>query len=175
MAKKFGAAKATSDYKLMLQDKDVDTVVITTRHNTHASMVVEALQAGKHVFVEKPLALNNEELDSIISSYSALSNQHSGPTVMVGFNRRFAPLALKMKELIGDNVGPVNIVATMNAGAIPPDVWVHDPEVGGGRIIGEACHFIDLCSCLAGSKVTAVCMNAMGVNLMKRQIMQVSC
>ncbi len=164
MAKKFGAAKATSDYKVMLQDKDVDTVVITTRHNTHASMVVEALQAGKHVFVEKPLALNNEELEGIVSAYSALSTQHSGPTVMVGFNRRFAPLALKMKELIGDNVAPVNIVATMNAGAIPPDVWVHDPEVGGGRIIGEACHFIDLCSYLAGSRVTAVCMNAMGVN-----------
>ncbi|ANT65155.1 bi-domain-containing oxidoreductase [Prosthecochloris sp. CIB 2401] len=164
MAKKFGAAKATSDYKLMLQDKDVDTVVITTRHNTHASMVIEALQAGKHVFVEKPLALNNEELEGIVSAYSALSTQHSGPIVMVGFNRRFAPLALKMKELIGDNVGPVNIVATMNAGAIPPDVWVHDPEVGGGRIIGEACHFIDLCSYLAGSRVTAVCMNAMGVN-----------
>ncbi|ARM31352.1 bi-domain-containing oxidoreductase [Prosthecochloris sp. HL-130-GSB] len=164
MAKKFGAAKATSDYKVMLQDKDVDTVVITTRHNTHASMVVEALQAGKHVFVEKPLALNKEELDSIISSYSALSSSHSAPIVMVGFNRRFAPLAQKMKELIGDNVAPVNIVATMNAGAIPPDVWVHDPEVGGGRIIGEACHFIDLCSYLAGSRVTAVCMNAMGVN-----------
>ncbi|MEE9905289.1 MAG: bi-domain-containing oxidoreductase [Chlorobium sp.] len=164
LAKKFGAAKATSDYKLMLQDKDVDTVVITTRHNTHASMVVEALQAGKHVFVEKPLALNSEELEGIVSAYSALSTQHSGLTVMVGFNRRFAPLALKMKELIGDNVAPVNIVATMNAGAIPPDVWVHDPEVGGGRIIGEACHFIDLCSYLAGSSVTAVCMNAMGVN-----------
>ena len=171
LAKKFGIGKATSDYQVILKDEDVDTVIITTRHDLHASMVVESLKEGKHVFVEKPLALNNEELDSIISTYSelrtqnsALKNQHSGLTVMVGFNRRFAPLALKMKELIGNSVAPVNIVATVNAGAIPPDVWVHDPEVGGGRIIGEACHFIDLCSYLTGSKVKAVCMNAMGMN-----------
>lgn len=164
LAKKFGIGKATSDYQLILRDEEVDTVVITTRHDLHASMVVEAWNAGKHVFVEKPLALNGEELDSIISSYSALSTQHSGLTVMVGFNRRFAPLALKMKELIGDGVAPMNIVATMNAGAIPSDVWVHDPEIGGGRIIGEACHFIDLCSYLSGSRVKAVCMNAMGLN-----------
>ena len=164
LAKKFSIGKATSDYQLILKDEEVDTVVITTKHDLHASMVVEALKAGKHVFVEKPLALNGEGLDSIISSYSALNTQHSGLTVLVGFNRRFAPLALKMKELIGDNVAPVNIVATMNAGAIPPDVWVHDPEIGGGRIIGEACHFIDLCSWLTGSRVQAVCMNAMGTN-----------
>lgn len=171
LARKFSIGKATSDYKIMLKDDEVDTVVITTRHDLHAPMVIEALNAGKHVFVEKPLALKNEELDSIISAYSALStqnselkNQHSGLTVLVGFNRRFAPLALKMKELIGDSVAPVNIVATMNAGAIPPDVWVHDPEVGGGRIIGEACHFIDLCSYLTGSRVRAVCMNAMGMS-----------
>lgn len=175
LAKKFNVGKATSDYRVILEDEDVDTVIITTRHDLHASMVIEALKAGKHVFVEKPLALNTEELDSIISTYSALStsgsfaNQPSSqqaikPTILVGFNRRFAPLALKMKELIGDGVAPINIVATMNAGAIPPDVWVHDPEVGGGRIIGEACHFIDLCSYLTGSRVKAVCMNAMGTN-----------
>lgn len=175
LARKFSIGNATSDYQVILKDDEVDTVVITTRHNLHASMVVEALIAGKHVFVEKPLALSNEELDAIISAYSALSTSSSladqpsshqaiKPIVMVGFNRRFAPLALKMKELIGDSVAPVNIVATMNAGAIPPDVWVHDPEVGGGRIIGEACHFIDLCSFLVGSRVKAVCMNAMGMN-----------
>ena len=164
LAEKFSIGKATSDYQVILKDDDVDTVVITTRHDLHASMVVEALNAGKHVFVEKPLALSSEELQSIISSYSALSTQHSGLTVMVGFNRRFAPLALKMKELIGDGVAPINIVATMNAGAIPSDFWVHDPDIGGGRIIGEACHFIDLCSYLTGSSVKAVCMNAMGMN-----------
>src|SRR5690606_37322579 len=82
--------------------------------------------------------------------------------ILVGFNRRFAPLAQKMKSLLGE--GPKNIVATMNAGSIPPEVWVHDLEVGGGRIIGEACHYIDLCTFIAGSKVKAVCMNSMGTN-----------
>ena len=172
LARKFSITKATTDYQTILNDKDIDTVLITTRHNNHASLVIESLKANKHVFVEKPLALNPEELDEIItlysslstSSFSALSTQNSALFVMVGFNRRFAPLALKMKELLGDGQTPVNIVATMNAGFIPADFWVHDPEVGGGRIIGEACHFIDLCSYLAGSRVTAVCMNAMGTN-----------
>ena len=172
LARKFSITKATTDYQTILNDKDIDTVLITTRHNNHASLVIESLKANKHVFVEKPLALNPEELDEIItlysslstSSFSALNTQNSALFVMVGFNRRFAPLALKMKELLGDGQTPVNIVATMNAGFIPADFWVHDPEVGGGRIIGEACHFIDLCSYLAGSRVTAVCMNAMGTN-----------
>ena len=176
LARKFSISKATTDYQTILNDKDIDTVLITTRHNAHASLVIESLKANKHVFVEKPLALNPEELDEIITLYSSLSTQHSELSfsalstqnsalfVMVGFNRRFAPLALKMKELLGDGQTPVNIVATMNAGFIPADFWVHDPELGGGRIIGEACHFIDLCSYLAGSRVTAVCMNAMGTN-----------
>jgi len=178
LARKFSIAKATTDYHTILNDKDIDTVLITTRHNAHASLVIESLKAGKHVFVEKPLALNPEELEAIITIYFSLSTQHSAPStsssalstqnsalfVMVGFNRRFAPLALKMKELLGQGETPLNIVATMNAGFIPADFWVHDPEVGGGRIIGEACHFIDLCTYLAGSRVTAVCMNAMGTN-----------
>ena len=162
LARKFSIAKATTDYQTILADKSVDTVVITTRHAAHASMVLEGVQAGKHVFVEKPLALTNEELDAIVAAYSAMSGTGAGQMVMVGFNRRFAPLALKMKELLGGGETPVNIVATMNAGFIPLDSWVHDPRSGGGRIIGEACHFIDLCSCLAGSRVVAVCMNAMG-------------
>jgi len=164
LAKKFSIVKATTDYRTILTDKDVDTVIVTTRHGTHAAIVLEGLRAGKHVFVEKPLALSHDELESVVSEYSALSTQHSAPMVMVGFNRRFAPLALKMKELLGKGETPVNITATMNAGFIPADFWVHDPESGGGRIIGEACHFIDLCSYLAGSSVIAVCMNAMGVN-----------
>jgi len=157
LAKKGGVAIATTDYKEILQDPDVDTVLITTRHNLHAKMVIEALQSGKHVFVEKPLALKEEELKAIIEA-----SEKSNKMVVVGFNRRFAPLAKKMKFLAGK--GAKNIVATMNAGYIPPDVWVHDPEIGGGRIIGEACHYIDLCSFLARSKVKAVCMNSMGVN-----------
>ena len=157
LAKKAGAEMATSDYHEVLNDPEVGMVIITTRHNMHAKMVKEALEAGKSVFVEKPLCLHPEELDQIISAYK---NAGDGVTLTVGFNRRFSPFAVKMKQMVGD--GPKNIVATMNAGFIPAEMWVHDLQVGGGRIIGEACHFIDLCSFLAGSKVTAVCMNAMG-------------
>ena len=122
-------------------------------------MALEAIEAGKSVFVEKPLAIREEDLEDIVAAYS-----QTGVSVSVGFNRRFAPLALKMKSLLGANETPVNITATMNAGAIPPDVWIHDMAVGGGRILGEACHFIDLCTYLTGSKVVSVCMNALGVN-----------
>lgn len=159
LAKKMGAECATSDYREILSDPEVSLAIITTRHNMHAHIVVEALKAGKNVMVEKPLCLNEEELNDIITAYESASE---GTTLTVGFNRRFAPLAVKMKQLAGS--GAKNIVATMNAGYIPQDVWVHDLEVGGGRIIGEACHFIDLCSYIAGSKVISVCMNAMGKN-----------
>lgn len=159
LAKRFGIKYSTSDYREILLDDEVDLVFITTKHNLHASMVVEALSAGKNVFVEKPLALTEAELSKIISVY-----QEQQATLTVGYNRRFAPLAQKMKNLPGEDFLPQNIIATMNAGYIPPGVWVHDMEVGGGRIIGEACHFIDLCTYLSGSKVKAVCMNAMGIN-----------
>ena len=159
LAKKAKAEIATSDYHNILKDPDVDLVIITTRHNLHARMVIEALSNGKSVFVEKPLCLNESELEEIIQTYHAAPK---GTTLTVGFNRRFSPLAEKMRRLLGS--GPKNIIATMNAGFIPSDMWVHDPEIGGGRIIGEACHFIDLCSYLADSKVVSVCMNALGVN-----------
>jgi predicted dehydrogenase len=158
LAKKGNISKATSDYKEILNDKEVNMVMITTRHNLHAKMVLEAIQAGKNVFVEKPLCLNAEELDQIINLQLSTRNTQ----LIVGFNRRFAPLSIKMKQLLGE--GPKNIVATMNAGFIPSNVWIHDLEIGGGRIIGEACHYIDLCTYLAGSKVKAVCMNSMGTN-----------
>jgi len=160
LAKRSGIACAATDYRHLLEDDEVDLVIITTRHDLHASMVVESLEAGKSVFVEKPLCLNDEELNRIDQVYGRISADHIGPVLTVGFNRRFAPLAQKMKSLIG--MGAVNIVATMNAGEIPANSWVHDIAVGGGRIVGEACHFIDLCSYLAGSKVDTVCMNAMG-------------
>lgn len=159
VAKRLGAENATSDYKEILNDSEVSLAIITTRHNMHAKMVLETLKAGKSVFVEKPLCLNEEELNDIVAAYKAAPN---GTTLTVGYNRRFSPFAVKMKQLMGD--GPKNIIATMNAGFIPKEVWVHDMEIGGGRILGEACHFIDLCSYLAGSKVVSVCMNAMGVN-----------
>ncbi len=159
LAKKFGVAQSTTDNQLILADPEVDLVMVTTRHNAHARMVIDALKAKKHAFVEKPLALTPEELKDVVDAYV-----ESGKTVSVGFNRRFAPLALQMKRALGSGNTPMNIIATMNAGFIPASVWVHDMEVGGGRIIGEACHFIDLITYLAGSKVKAVCMTSMGVN-----------
>lgn len=159
MAKRHSIANSTSNYKEILEDNEVDLVFITTQHNLHAPMVLETINAGKSVFVEKPLALTKKELEKIITAYNS-----QNVSVSVGFNRRFAPLARKMKKLLGNNGTPINIMATMNAGFIPPDVWVHDMQIGGGRIIGEACHYIDLCSYLAGSRVTSVCMSAMGTN-----------
>jgi len=157
LAKKYNIDQSTTDYDLVLDDKDVDLVMITTRHNLHADMVIKALNKGKNVFVEKPLALNNEELAAVEKSY-----KDNKGTLMVGFNRRFSSHTQKIKSLVGNS--PMNIVATMNAGAIPPDVWVHDMAVGGGRIIGEACHYLDLMVFLSGSKIKAVCMNALGEN-----------
>lgn len=159
MAKKYDIINSTTDYKTILEDDEIDLIFVSTRHNTHANMVCEVLEAKKHVFVEKPLALNYDELNKVVETYN-----RSNHTLTVGFNRRFAPLAMKMKSLVGNSNTPINIIATMNAGMIPKNVWVHDMEVGGGRIIGEACHFIDLCSYLTGSNVISVCMNALGTN-----------
>jgi len=159
LAQKHGIAHSTTDYGEILRDAEVDLVLITTRHNQHAELVLEALQRGKHVFVEKPLAIYEEELAKIEQFY--IENNPS-LSLTVGFNRRFSPHALKMKALLGS--APMNVVATMNAGFIPASSWVHDRAVGGGRILGEACHFIDLITYLTGSVVTAVCMNAMGTH-----------
>lgn len=157
LAQKYDIANSTTDYKEILKDPEVDLVLITTRHNLHAPMVIETLNAGKNVFVEKPLALNHEELNQILET-----QQKSGKNITVGFNRRFSPHIQRIKQIVGD--APMNIIATMNSGYIPANVWVHDMKVGGGRIIGEACHYIDLITFLTGSKVKAVCMNAMGKN-----------
>lgn len=158
LAQKHGIAYSTTDWEAMLNDEEVDALLITTRHNAHASMVIAGLQAGKHVFVEKPLCLNQTELDQITSAYES-----GRASVMVGFNRRFSPYVQRMKALLPEQ-SPKNIIATMNAGHIPPEVWVHDMEVGGGRIIGEACHYMDLICFLSGSRIASVCMNALGQN-----------
>jgi predicted dehydrogenase/threonine dehydrogenase-like Zn-dependent dehydrogenase len=156
LAKKYKIGKSTTDYKSILKDPAIDLVIITTRHNEHAHMVVESLQAGKHVFVEKPLAITRQGLDDVLKAYTG------SKTLTVGFNRRFSPHMVKVKQQVG-NV-PMNVIATMNAGNIPASVWVHDLKVGGGRIIGEACHYMDLITYLTGSKIKSVCMNAMGAN-----------
>jgi len=159
LAKKYKVPNSSTDLPSVLQDEEVDGVVITTQHNLHAGMTVQALKAGKQVFVEKPLALKAEELDEIISAV-----QETGNTVTVGFNRRFSPHAEKMRSLVGERPGPMNVIATMNAGHIPPEVWVHDLESGGGRIVGEACHYVDLITYLTGSKVVEVSIQAMGTD-----------
>lgn len=157
VAKKYNFSLSTTDYKEIFKDSEVDIVMITTRHNKHASMVIDALEANKNVFVEKPLALNENELNEIITAYNK-----SKSTLTVGFNRRFSPHIIKMKNLLGNS--QMNIIATMNAGFIPANVWVQDMQVGGGRIIGEACHYMDLMIYLTGHKIVSVCMNAMGNN-----------
>jgi threonine dehydrogenase-like Zn-dependent dehydrogenase len=139
LANKFQINYATSDYQEILNDEKIKLVLVTTRHNLHASMTLASLEAGKHVFVEKPLALKLDEVDEIVSSA-----EKNGKSVVVGFNRRFSPHMEKIKKALVSANSPINICATMNAGFIPNDVWVHDMAVGGGRIIGEACHYIDV-------------------------------
>lgn len=158
-AQKFGIGQSVTDNRIMLDDPDLDAILITTRHDAHANQVIEALEAGKHVFVEKPLALTHEDLDRVEAAY-----EKSNKTLTVGFNRRFSPFSEDLKKQLGDAPGPINVIATMNAGFIPQDVWVQDMEVGGGRIIGEACHLIDLITFFTGSLVESVVMNAMGPN-----------
>ncbi|CAN2039492.1 Dehydrogenase [Candidatus Magnetomoraceae bacterium gMMP-15] len=149
LAKKFGFELSTSDTKSIFNDNEINTIFITTRHNTHASFVLKALNAGKSIFVEKPLCLINQELDEICNCYNKTQNLQ----IMVGFNRRFAPHIIKMKELLDSVKEPKSFIMTVNAGIIPPEHWTQDPQIGGGRIIGEACHFIDLLRFLAGNKI----------------------
>ena len=157
-AKKFGFASVASDFGCVLEDANVDAVFITTPHHLHASMVCQALQAGKHVFVEKPLALNAGELEQVEQALDA------NPTrcLMVGFNRRFSPHMMATKDWLRASTAAKSVIITVNAGAIPANHWTQDPEVGGGRIVGEACHFIDLARYLVGSSIVLTHAFAMG-------------
>jgi predicted dehydrogenase len=160
-ARKFGIEAATTDADAVMGDADVNAVVITTRHDSHARFVLMALERGKHVFVEKPLCLTLGELEAIEQAHQAKLAAGQAPLVMVGFNRRFAPQVRKMKDLLGGVSGPKSFVMMVNAGAIPPAHWTQDQAVGGGRIVGEACHFIDLLRFLAGCAITECRRNAM--------------
>ena len=164
LAKKYGFENSTTDLEQIWKDPEVNTVFIATSHNSHARLVCAALEAGKHTLVEKPLCLTADELREIEKCYhSKLKSQNSeNPLLMVGFNRRFSPHVLKLKELIADRGEPLAMHFSCNAGIIPSDVWVHDSAVGGGRIIGEACHFIDLLSYIAGSRIVTVSAVQMG-------------
>jgi predicted dehydrogenase len=142
---------AASDYKEILKDESVKLVFILTRHNSHARFVCEALREGKAVFVEKPLCINAEQLREIIDTYSSVvTSQSSAPFLMVGFNRRFAPITRKCIEFVGQNRKSSVVQIRCNAGFISPDSWVHKIDEGGGRIIGEVCHFIDLAQAITG-------------------------
>jgi predicted dehydrogenase/threonine dehydrogenase-like Zn-dependent dehydrogenase len=156
-ARRFDIDRSATDPELVFDDPDVDFVVVATRHDSHANYVVRALDAGKSVFVEKPLGLTHEELDAVAEAYTrATGNGETRPLLMVGFNRRFSPLTVKLQELLQGRHKPVAMTFTCNAGRVPEDSWVHDPEVGGGRIIGEACHFIDLLQHFADAPITEV-------------------
>jgi polar amino acid transport system substrate-binding protein len=145
VAERFGFDFCTCEAKDVFQNDRVNTVFVATRHDSHARYVKEALAAGKHVFVEKPLCLTADELAEIQDLYARCNGHH----LMVGFNRRFAPHAVEMKKRLG--AGPLSMLYRVNAGAIPKDTWIQHPELGGGRIIGEACHFIDFLTWLCGS------------------------
>jgi predicted dehydrogenase/threonine dehydrogenase-like Zn-dependent dehydrogenase len=157
-ARKFKFAQASSDTAALLQDETVNTLFILTRHNNHARLTAEALQAGKHVFVEKPLALNREQLALVEQAVTNAPDRQ----LLVGFNRRFAPLAQQMRSLLRGRVEPLSLIYTVNAGMIPPDHWTQDPGVGGGRIIGEGCHFIDFLRFLVGQPIVGVTAHRMG-------------
>lgn len=153
--KKFNFQQATTDTTALLQDEMINTAVVATRHNSHAQLICQALQQNKHVFVEKPLAINPEQLSQITTAYQEYGVSN-GLQLMVGFNRRYSPLIQKLKSLCDAVSAPKCFVMTINAGNIAPDHWTQDPAIGGGRIIGECCHFVDLLRFLAGAKSNAV-------------------
>ncbi len=148
------AAYCTTDFRAVLRDRAVSAVLIGTRHDTHAEIVDEALQAGKHVFVEKPLCLTEDELDQIARSYEDAAAR--GLQLWVGFNRRFSSHAAKIIEFFQGRRNPLVMVYRVNAGPLPATHWVQDPEVGGGRVIGEACHFVDFMQAVCGARPISV-------------------
>lgn len=150
--RKFGFEETTTDTDRPFADSETNAIVVTTRHDSHGHFVKQALQSAKHVFVEKPLCLTLEELAEIESRFASMA---SPPIVMVGFNRRFAPQVQRIKQLLRGATGPKAFVMIVNAGAITAEHWTQDKEVGGGRIVGEACHFIDLLRFLAGVPITS--------------------
>ena len=161
---KAGFNTAATDLDMLWGHDAINTVVIATRHDAHADQVTSAITSGKNVFVEKPLALKLGELDAIDETYqTANKDQPNRVLLMVGFNRRYAPHIVKMKSLLEKKREPKSFVITVNAGAIPADHWTQDTEVGGGRIVGEGCHFIDLMRFLVGHPIISHQTMMMGV------------
>lgn len=191
-ADKEGFAKATTDYKELLNDPGINVVFVTTQHNSHARFVKAALEAGKHVFVEKPLCVTQAELEKVLGfKFYDLSGDEDGSEsfnlkpkssnlnliLMVGFNRRFSPHARLIREYFEGRRTPMMVNYRVNAGIIPPDVWIQNPEVGGGRIIGEVCHFIDFASFLIGCRpveVQAMCVDTANASLVEQDNVTIS-
>lgn len=155
VAERFGFEFCTSSEEDILGNSDINTLFIATRHDSHAGYVAKGLQAGKHIFVEKPLCLTRDELDNIVQLHREASDRH----VMVGFNRRFSSLSVALKKRMGS--GPMSMIYRVNAGFIPGESWMQDGEIGGGRIVGEACHFIDYLTWLNGSLPVSVYASAL--------------
>lgn len=153
-ANKFDFEYCTTEAQAVFDDEEIDAVVIATRHSTHADFTVRALEAGKHVFVEKPMVVNEDELDAVIAAYEE-ANSHQPRGFMVGLNRRFAPMVETLTEEQFQEI-PVQMIYRVNSGAIPTDSWLHRPEEGGGMLVGEMVHFIDLMQFICGEKPTQV-------------------
>tara|TARA_B100000242_G_scaffold285944_1_gene250976 strand:+ start:19527 stop:21662 length:2136 start_codon:yes stop_codon:yes gene_type:complete len=165
VSRTFGFENITTDHQTLLKNKKINVVVIATRHDSHANYICESLLAGKNVFVEKPLCLNLEQLQNIKEIYLKSSKKSNGklsPILMVGFNRRFSPLIIKAKNNISQLSQPKAIIYTINAGKLPNDHWLKDKEIGGGRLIGEACHFVDLLRHLVGYKISNIKISNLG-------------
>src|SRR5256886_7472173 len=159
--KKFGFPKASTSTAELFAQREINTVFIATRHDSHARLASEALRSGRHVYVEKPLALNREQLAEVEAAYAESAAQGAAPIILVGFNRRFSPHVQRMREMLPRMQGPKSLSLLMNAGAIPPDHWTQDRQIGGGRILGEACHFIDLARFLVGARIIGASADAM--------------
>lgn len=155
-ARKYGFEHTTTSVEAALADGETNVAVIATRHDSHARLLAEALSAGKHVFVEKPLTIDADGIERVRAAHAAATARGVSPCIMVGFNRRFAPHVVRMKGLLAGVRQPRAFVMTVNAGAVPPGHWTRDPALGGGRIVGEACHFIDLLRFLAGAPIEEV-------------------
>jgi len=153
-AQQFGADYASTNYEDVLNDPDVDAVLICARHNLHARQAIQAIRAGKAIFLEKPMALNQAELDELVDVL-----KETNVPFTVGFNRRFSPAAIRARELITGRLNPLVVIYRVNAGYIPLDNWVHGEE-GGGRIIGEACHMFDLFNYFVGAEVESIDISA---------------
>ncbi len=162
LGERLGAGYCTTDMDEILNDSAINTVIIGTRHDLHGPMVLAALRAGKHVFVEKPLCLTMEELQEIETLYAAKARD--GVRLAVGFNRRFSDHCAKAKEFLGERRNPLVMLYRVNAGALPADHWTQDPDVGGGRILGEACHFVDYLQALCGGQVETVYANSIATH-----------